>query len=78
MRLRLITRQLENTRTRIDKALGKAASDTMPDLAPQRARLKSYDEWLAIREKLDPPLADSSIHRLPSINAEKASVLTEA
>jgi hypothetical protein len=49
----------------------------MPDPAPERARLKSYDEWLEIREKLDPPLASDSIHRLPFINAKKAFALLE-
>lgn len=70
--------QIENTRTWIDQALSAARSNTMPDPAPERARLKSYDEWLEIREKLDPPLAPDSIHRLPFINAEKASDLIEA
>ena len=50
----------------------------MPDPAPERARLKSYGEWLDIREKLDPPLAPETIHRLPFINAKQASELTEA
>lgn len=70
--------QIENTRARIGQALNVAASGTMPDPAPERARLKSYGEWLEIREKLDPPLAQDSIHRLPFINAEKASALIEA
>jgi hypothetical protein len=70
--------QLENTRARIDQALRVAASETMPDPAPERARLKSYDEWLEIREKLDPPLGPNSIHRLPFMNAEKATILIEA
>ncbi len=49
----------------------------MPDAAPERARLKSYSEWLEIREKIDPPLAPDSIHRLPFINAKQASALIE-
>lgn len=70
--------QLENTRARIDQALRVAASETMPDPAPERARLKSYDEWLEIRDKLDPPLGPNSIHRLPFMNAEKATKLIDA
>ncbi len=72
-----VENQIENTRTWIDQALSAARSNTMPDLAPERARLKSYDEWLEIREKLDPPLALESIHRLPFINAKQASALIE-
>jgi hypothetical protein len=40
--------------------------------------VKSYDEWLEIREKLDPPLAQESICRLPFINAQAATALIEA
>ncbi len=57
-----VTEQLEKTRTRIDQALSVVASGTMPDPSPERARLKSYGEWLEIREKLDPPLAQDSKH----------------
>lgn len=70
--------QIENTRARIDQALDVAASPNMPDPAPEHARLKSYDEWLEIRQKLDPPLAEDSIHRLPFMNAERATGLIEA
>ena len=73
-----VDKQIENTRTWIDQALSVVRSNTMPDPAPERARLKSYDEWLEIREKLDPPLAPDSIHRLPFINAKQASALIEA
>ena len=73
-----VAEQLDNTRARIDQALAVASSTAMPDPAPERARLKSYDEWLEIREKLDPPLASASIHRLPFINAKQASELIEA
>lgn len=73
-----VSEQIENTKARIDQALSVVASDTMPDPAPERARLKSYGEWLDIREKLDPPLAADSIHRLPFINAKKASELIDA
>lgn len=70
--------QVEITRARIRQAVSVAASDKMPDPAPERARLKSYDEWLEIREKLDPPLSQDSIHHLPFINAKQASALIEA
>ena len=70
--------QIENTRKRIDQALRVIASDVIPDPAPERARLKSYDEWLQIREKLDPLLLQDSIYHLPFINAEKASALIDA
>ena len=73
-----VSEQIENTKAWIDQALSVVASDTMPDPAPERARLKSYGEWLDIREKLDPPLAADSIHRLPFINAKKASELIDA
>ncbi|WP_170368873.1 DUF2779 domain-containing protein [Ruegeria arenilitoris] len=72
-----VEEQLESTRARIDHALSVAASGTMPDPAPERARLNSYDEWLTIREALDPPLADNSIHRLPFMSADKATKLIE-
>ena len=58
-----VDNQIENTRTWIDQALSAARSNTMPDPAPERARLKSYDEWLEIREKLDPPLGPDWICR---------------
>ena len=73
-----VSEQIENTKARIDQALSVVASDTMPDPAPERARLKSYGEWLDIREELDPPLAPDTIHRLPFITAKQASELTEA
>lgn len=73
-----VAEQLDNTRARIDQALAVASSSDMPDPAPERARLKSYDEWLEIRDKLDPPLAPESIHRLPFINAKQVSDLIEA
>ncbi len=67
--------RMESTRLRIDEALSVAASNTMPDPAPERARLGSYDEWLEIREKIKPPLEENSIHRLPFMNAQKATAL---
>lgn len=73
-----VAAQFENTRTRIEQALSVAASSSMPDPAPERARLKAYDEWLEIRDMLDPSLAEDSIHRLPFMNAEKATTLIEA
>ncbi len=47
----------------------------MPDPSPARARLKSYDEWMSIREKLNPPLPENGIFRLPYINASTANDL---
>lgn len=73
-----VSEQIENTKARIDQALSVVKGNAMPDPAPERARLKSYSEWLNIREKLDPPLAPETIHRLPFINAKQASELTEA
>lgn len=73
-----VAEQLDNTRARIEQALHVASRNEMPDPAPERARLKSYDEWLEIREKLDPQLAPESIHRLPFINTKQASELVEA
>lgn len=73
-----VEEQIENTRARIEQALAVASSRTMPDPAPERARLRSYGEWMEIREKLDPPLAENSIHRLPFMNAETASARIEA
>lgn len=58
-------------------ALSPGRQEARP-LAGQRARLKSYDEWLEIRDKHDPPLAEDSIHRLPFMNAEKTTALIEA
>ena len=73
-----VSEQMENTKARIDQALSVVKGNAMPDPAPERARLKSYSEWLNIREKLDPSLAADSIHRLPFINAKKASELIDA
>lgn len=70
--------QVENTKARISQALEVASSGTMPDPGPERARLKSYGDWLEIREKLNPPLDHDSIHNLPFMNAEKASELIAA
>ena len=44
----------------------------MPDPAPERAKLKSYEDWLGVRQKMPPPLPDDSIHFLPSMDAERA------
>lgn len=73
-----VAAQIASTRARIDEVLRVIASRSMPDPAPERARLKSYDEWLAIREKLQPALPADSIHRLPFMSAEKATALVEA
>ena len=74
----MVADQLDATRARIDKALEVVARSTIPDPSPERARLKSYGEWLNIREKLDPPLPKGSIHRLPFMSAEKATALIDA
>ena len=73
-----VNAQTENTRARIAQALAVADSDSMPDPAPERARLRSYQDWLEIRAKLEPALPEDSIYLLPSMNAEKASTLIEA
>lgn len=73
-----VAAQFDKTRSRIDQALSVVASKTMPDPAPERARLKSFGDWLDIRDKLDPPLAPDSIHLLPFMSAEKATALIEA
>ena len=59
-----VSEQIENTRLRTDQALAVARCSSMPDPAPEKARLKSYDEWLKICEKLKPPISQNSIHRL--------------
>ncbi len=70
-----VAEQFDKTRRLIDQALSVVSSGAMPNPAPELARLRSYDEWLDIREHLDPPLERDSIHRLPFMNAEKASEL---
>ncbi|WP_435229368.1 DUF2779 domain-containing protein [Pseudopelagicola sp. nBUS_20] len=70
-----VENQIENTRRWVDQALSVAKSNTMPDPAPERARLKSYHEWLEIRAKITPTLCPESIHLLPFINAKQASAL---
>ncbi len=70
-----VAAQIENTKVRIRQAIEVARSSSIPDPAPEIARLQSYGDWLEIREKLEPPLSQNSIHRLPFMNAEKASEL---
>lgn len=73
-----VAEKMDSTRARIDQALEVMASNIIPDPAPERAKLKSYDEWLEIREKLEPPLGESSVHRLPFMGAAVATKLIEA
>ena len=69
--------QIEVTKSRIDQAIRVAQAREMPDPRPERARLKSYQDWLSIREKLSPPLPENSIHFLPYMNAEKSTKLAK-
>lgn len=73
-----VSNQLDSTRTWMEQAVKVAASDTMPDPAPELAELNSYNEWMEIREKLEPPLSGDSIYHLPSMNAGKAASLIQA
>jgi len=73
-----VSDRLDATRKWMEQAVKAAASNTMPDPAPELAKLNSYSEWMGIREKLDPPLSDDSIYRLPSMNAEKAASLIQS
>mgnify|MGYP003314967778 CR=1 FL=1 len=74
-----ITEEVENliegTRSRIEQAIRVAESYDMPDPAPERAKLKSYEDWLGVRQKMQPPLPKNSIHFLPSMDAERATQL---
>ena len=74
-----ITEEVENliegTRSRIEQAIRVAEAYNMPDPAPERAKLKSYTEWLGIRQKMPPLLPEDSIHFLPSMDAERAAQL---
>jgi len=66
---------IEGTRARIEQALLIANSEEMPDPAPEKARLNSYGDWLDIRQKISPPLPETSIHFLPYMDAERSSRL---
>ena len=74
-----ITEEVENliegTRSRIEQAIRVAEAYDMPDPAPERAKLKSYTEWLGVRLNMSPPLPEDSIHFLPSMDAERATQL---
>ena len=74
-----ITEEVENliegTQSRIEQAILVAESYDMPDPAPERAKLKSYEDWLGVRQKMQPPLPEDSIHFLPSMDAERATQL---
>ncbi len=66
---------IEGTRSRIEQAIRVAEAYDMPDPAPERAKLKSYEDWLGVRQKMPPPLPEDSIHFLPSMDAERATQL---
>jgi len=68
---------IEGTRSRIEQAIRVAEAYDMPDPAPERAKLKSYEDWLGVRQKMQPPLPKDSIHFLPSMDAERATQLIE-
>ena len=74
-----ITEEVENliegTRSRIEQAIRVAEAYDMPDPAPERAKLKSYEDWLSVRQNMQPPLPEDSIHFLPSMDAERATQL---
>ena len=69
---------IEGTQSRIEQAIRVAESYDMPDPAPERAKLKSYEDWLGVRKKMQPPLPEDSIHFLPSMDAERATQLIKA
>ena len=66
---------IEGTKARIEQALLIANSHEMPNPAPEKAKLKSYGDWLDIRQKISPPLPETSIHFLPYMDAERSSKL---
>lgn len=65
-----VSEAVASTRANIETALAIAAEEEIPDLSPRHARMGSYAEWLDIYEKLEGPLAEDSIYKLPSIKAE--------
>jgi hypothetical protein len=67
--------KVEDTKIRIRDALTTINSSQMPDPKPEDARLGSYSEWMKIREQIEPPMDDKSIHNLPYMSADKASKL---
>ena len=76
-----ITDEVDNlvkvTKSRIEQAILVAKSREMPNPKPERARLKSYSEWLGIRQEISPPLPKNSIHLLPFMDAEKSTQLAK-
>lgn len=66
---------VEATKSRIDHAIRIEQASEMPDPRPERARLKSYQDWLSIRQTISPPLPENSIHFLPFMDAEKSTML---
>ena len=67
--------KVENTKIRIANALVTMKMPQMPDPKPEDAKLGSYSEWMQIRDQIDPPIAGTSIHKLPYMSADKASKL---
>jgi len=67
--------KVENTTIRISKALATISNPQMPDPKPEDAKLGSYSDWMKIREQIDPPIEEESIHNLPYMSADKASKL---
>ena len=67
--------KIENTKIRIVNALSTMNMREMPDPKPEDAKLGSYTEWMQIRDQIDPPVDETSIHKLPYMSADKASKL---
>lgn len=67
--------KIENTKIRIVNALLTMNMREMPDPKPEDAKLGSYTEWMQIRDQIDPPVDETSIHKLPYMSADKASKL---
>ena len=65
---------IEGTKARIEQALLIANSHEMPEPAPEKAKLKSYGDWLDIRQKISPPLPENSILST-YMDAERSSKL---
>ena len=68
---------IELTKSKIDQAILVASGRVMPDPSPERARLKSYQDWLGIRKNISPPLPENSIHFLPYMDAERSTKLAK-
>ena len=70
-----VASKVENTKIRISNALATMNMSLMPDPKPEDAKLGSYSEWMKIRDQIDPPIPNTSIHKLPYMSADKASKL---